>query len=150
MANTLSKRSATHSSLTDLNQLVNRALEPNWFGEEGGLQNVLVTSWIPRINIKNEPKQFVIHADVPGVELKDIDINVQDGMLTIQGKKETNIEKRTDAYVRIERSTGSFYRSISLPESIDADKIKAKAKNGVLEIIAPKAKKKAAKKIRVQ
>jgi len=150
MANQISRNTMTPTSLTDLQHLVNRVLEPNWFGEESGTGNVLVTNWVPRINIKNEPKQFIIHADVPGVDIKDITVSVEDGMLVIKGKKETQAERKTDTYVRIERSMGSFFRSISLPESIDAKRIKAKAKNGVLEIIAPKAKIIPPKKIKIQ
>lgn len=148
MAHQIIKR-RPFSSMTSFEQLLNRLAEPAWFTEED-LANTMVTNWTPRVDIKNEPTQFVIHADIPGVEAKDIDIDVENGVLTIKGQKELKSEKKTEDYVRIERFTGSFYRSIALPEHVDADKIQAKVKQGVLEIIAPKSKASLTKKIQVQ
>lgn len=148
MTNPIIKR-RPFTTITSFEQLLNRLAEPAWFNEEDFV-NTMITNWTPRIDIKNEPGQFVIHADIPGVEAKDIDIDVENGVLTIKGQKEQTSEKKNEDYVRIERFSGQFYRSIALPEHVDADKIQAKVKQGVLEIIAPKTKASLTKKIKVQ
>jgi len=142
----------------DVNQLIRQLFEPmGGLGLAGtgkgttGVSKILSSAWYPTVDIKNEPNQYLIHADVPGVSLKDIEVSVANGnTLIIQGKKENSTEKKTNNYVRIERSAGTFCRSITLPSSVNASKIRAKVKNGVLEIIAPKLSGKGtARKIRI-
>jgi HSP20 family protein len=96
-------------------------------------------SWIPRVDIYEEAERFVVLADVPGVEAKDIDITADKGVLTIRGER--RIEK-TDSgkngYERVERTSGSFLRRFTLPESANTESITAKQTNGVLEVSIPK------------
>lgn len=96
-------------------------------------------SWIPRVDIYEEAERFVVLADVPGVEAKDIDITAENGVLTIRGERRTD-KKETDknGYERVERTNGSFLRRFTLPESANTETITAKQTNGVLEVSIPK------------
>lgn len=106
--------------------------------------------WNPLVDIKEEPKQFTLFAEVPGVEPKDIHIHFEDGVLTIEGKKEYKTEDKKEGYARTERYFGSFYRSFSLPKVVNGEGIVAKTKDGVLEITIPKRQEATLKKIEVQ
>lgn len=135
--------------LSQLHEDFNRLLAPFDLRSELRWPEVPMSEWIPSIDVKENDNNFIIHADLPGV--KTPDITMENGILTIKGKreeKETKEEKEN--YLRIERSSGSFMRQIALPETIDEANIKAKCRDGVLEIILPKAKKTAEKKIKVE
>jgi len=96
-------------------------------------------AWIPRVDIYEEAERFVVLADVPGVEAKDINITAENGVLTIRGER--RVEKKASdksGYERIERTSGSFLRRFTLPESANTDTITAKQTNGVLEVSIPK------------
>ncbi len=96
-------------------------------------------SWIPRVDIYEEAQRFVVLADVPGVDAKDIDITADNGVLTIRGERRTEKkESETNGYERIERTSGSFLRRFTLPDSANTDSITAKQTNGVLEVSIPK------------
>lgn len=96
-------------------------------------------SWIPRVDIYEEAERFVVLADVPGVEAKDIDVTADKGVLTIRGERRSE-KKETDknSYERVERTSGSFLRRFTLPESANTESITAKQTNGVLEVSIPK------------
>ena len=101
--------------------------------------NASSVSWIPRVDIYEEAERFVVLADVPGVEAKDIDITAENGVLTIRGERRLEkTEPGKNGYERIERTTGSFLRRFTLPESANTETIKAKQTNGVLEVSIPK------------
>jgi HSP20 family protein len=108
------------------------------------------TNWAPKIDIKEQDNQYIVYADVPGIDPSAIEVSVDNGILTIKGHKETEKKDEKKDYLRVERSSGSFLRQMTLPESVDAGKVKAKGKNGVLEIILPKAEKSTARKITVE
>lgn len=95
-------------------------------------------SWIPHVDIHEEAERFVVLADVPGVDGKDIDITADKGMLTIKGERRSESKSSKDGYERVERATGAFLRRFTLPESADAEAIKATHANGVLEVTIPK------------
>lgn len=94
--------------------------------------------WAPAVDIKEEADKFVLHADIPGVKPEELDINMEDGVLTIKGEKKTEAKTDEEGYKRIERTYGSFYRRFSLPDTANSDAISAQSKHGVLEIIIPK------------
>jgi HSP20 family protein len=106
--------------------------------------------WVPAVDIKEEDEQFVLHADLPGVAPEDIEVSMENGMLTISGHRHSESKTEEENYRRIERSSGDFYRRFSLPENTDPDNITANGKNGVLEIVIPKVQKAEGKKIDVQ
>ncbi|MEE9286811.1 MAG: Hsp20/alpha crystallin family protein [Gammaproteobacteria bacterium] len=103
--------------------------------EEG---DIFTSQWRPAVDIKEETDRFVINADVPGVDPKDIEVTMQNGTLTIKGERKTESEEEREGYKRTERSRGTFYRRFSMPDSADAEKVSAKTKNGVLEVVIPK------------
>lgn len=139
--NPVTKRSSLFPNLAELHQALDRIFEPSIFDRENWLSNVVGSNWTPSLDIKEENNQYVIRVDVPGVDSKNIDVTIDKGMLTIKGHKETETKEERENYVQIERSQGSFYRTIkNLPNAADSSKISAKSKNGVLEIIVPKSK----------
>jgi HSP20 family protein len=97
-----------------------------------------VAHWQPSVDIRETPEHFVIHADLPGVEKKDIAVTVDGGVLTIKGERKTVAEDKKEGYHRIERFSGSFLRSFTLPERIDTTKVIAGYSDGVLEVKLPK------------
>ena len=105
---------------------------------EGDNSHVVTSAWRPAVDIKEEPNQFVILADLPGVDPKDIEITMDKGVLTIKGERVSGMEETREGYRRVERLHGTFYRRFSLPDTADADHIEARGRNGVLEIILPK------------
>lgn len=106
--------------------------------------------WAPAVDIKETENDFIIHADLPGVQSKDIEVTAENGLLTIKGERESKKEEEKDNYKRIERFSGSFLRRFTLPDSADLEKISAKTKDGVLELSIPKAEKSKPKRIDVK
>jgi HSP20 family protein len=106
--------------------------------EETGSSNIAATQWAPRVDIREEDKRFVILVDVPGVEPKGIEINMDKGILSIKGERKSDNTDETAKTTRVERSYGSFYRRFALPDSANAEGISASGKHGVLEISIPK------------
>ena len=88
--------------------------------------------------VKETKDAFVFHADVPGMEIKDIDIKLQNNRLSISGKREQEKTDKSDTYYMYERSYGSFTRSFTLPEGVDGEKIAAELAHGVLTVTLPK------------
>jgi HSP20 family protein len=111
---------------------------------------IATCAWVPAVDIKEDPQQFLIEADIPGVDPKDIEISMENGVLTIRGER--NSEKREEGkdYKRVERTYGSFYRRFSLPDTADPEKVSASGKNGVLQISIPKRELAQPRKITVQ
>lgn len=110
-----------------------------FFGETDTDQSSVVTSqWTPRVDIKEEPARFVIFADIPGVEPKDIEIHMDKGILTIKGERSVESGRDSERFSRVERAHGMFYRRFALPDSANPEGIAATGKNGVLEISIPK------------
>ncbi len=99
---------------------------------------VATSRWVPAVDIQEQPDRFVIYADVPGVAPQDIEITMENGVLTFKGERNIESEAEQNGYKRVERVRGSFYRRFSLPDTADAERINAKAVNGVLEITLPK------------
>lgn len=104
----------------------------------------------PRVDVYEKDNQMVVKADIPGIEEKNLVVELEGNVLTISGKKEEEKEVKEKNYHRIERSYGSFCRSITLPDGIEADKINAEYKKGVLTINIPKSKVTETKKIEVK
>jgi HSP20 family protein len=107
-------------------------------------------SWTPAVDIHEEAKQFVVRADLPGVKPADIEITAEKGVLSLRGAR--NFEQQNDEghYSRVERVSGKFVRTFTLPENVQTDAIKAQFKDGVLELTIPKVPKAEPRKIEVQ
>ena len=106
--------------------------------------------WSPAVDIKEEDGRYIIHADLPGIKAEDIDVSVEDDVLTIRGERKFDNEETKDGYKRIERMRGSFYRRFSLPDTADQNKVSAECKDGVLEVAIEKQEKVLPKKITVK
>lgn len=111
--------------------------------------DVVTSDWAPRVDIKELEDRFELYADVPGVDPKEIDITMEDGVLTLRGRREIENREERNNFKRIERYYGNFHRRFSLPESADADQIKAAAKDGVLTVVIPKHEKVQPRRIQV-
>lgn len=94
--------------------------------------------WVPAIDVREEEDRYLIRADVPGVEVEDLDVTMDQGVLTLQGKRDTRAAGQDDGLRRSERVSGRFYRRFNLPESADSTDISADYRQGVLEISIPK------------
>jgi len=94
--------------------------------------------WVPAMDLVESDGEYVLKADLPGLSEGDVKIEVEDRVLTISGERKSETEDRKEGYYRIERSYGSFARSLTLPEGVDSEAVKANFENGVLEVRIPK------------
>ena len=106
-------------------------------------------SWAPAVDIYDNKDNLVIKADLPGMTQKDINVSVEDGVLRIKGEKKKEHEEKKENYFRLEKSYGYFERSFALPMNVDATKVKATYKDGVLELTLPKKEEAKPKQIKV-
>jgi HSP20 family protein len=95
-------------------------------------------SWLPAVNVSETEEAIAVEAEVPGIDPEAVQISVSGNELTIRGEKSEEIEEEGRTWHRVERSHGAFTRSISLPAPVDADRVEARARNGVLQILLPK------------
>jgi HSP20 family protein len=109
-----------------------------------------VNGWLPAVDMVERKDEILVRADLPGMHEKDIEVNVQDGMLTLRGERKEEREEKDEDYYYCERSAGKFFRSLALPAGVDAEHVKATFKNGVLEVHVPRAKEAKAKKIEIK
>ena len=100
--------------------------------------DAVTSDWAPAVDIKEETDRYLLIADIPGVDPKDIDIHMENGLLTIRGERESEKKTEREGYKRIEREHGVFYRRFTMPEGVNADAIEATNKNGVLTVTIPK------------
>jgi HSP20 family protein len=107
------------------------------------------TAWRPSVDLQEESDRFILRADVPGVELKDIEVSAEDGTLTICGERLAREHVGSDGFEHIERVAGKFLRRFTLPDSARAEAIKARYADGVLEIEIPKQPRVETKRIAV-
>jgi HSP20 family protein len=123
-----------------------------FFGDAGDSDqsNVVTSQWVPRVDIKEENERFVIFADIPGVDPKDIEIHMDKGILTIKGERSVEQRSEGERFSRVERAHGVFHRRFALPDSANADGIAASGRNGVLEIVIPKRPEQTPRRIQVQ
>jgi HSP20 family protein len=108
------------------------------------------TALMPNMDVTETDKEIEITAELPGLEEKDVQVNVADNLLTIRGEKKAEKEQKDKNYRLVERSYGSFERTLELPEGVNADAIKADISKGVLKVTVPKPAPAQAKKIDVK
>jgi len=107
-------------------------------------------AFIPAVDVREEKERFVVQADLPGVRPEDIEVTAEKGILTLRGERKAEKRENAEGYERVERVAGSFTRRFALPENVQADAIKAKYTNGVLEVAIPKQPVVAAKRVTVE
>jgi len=119
-----------------------------WTGARAGLSRG--ASRVPAVDIREEKDRYVLEAELPGLTEKDVELKIEDGILTMQSKVEEKCEERKEGWLLRERSRASFSRAFSLPRDVDAEAIKATFRNGLLEIEVPKSPAAREKKIEIK
>jgi HSP20 family protein len=107
-------------------------------------------AWEPMVDISETPESYLVTAELPGVTKDDVNINYEDGVLTIRGEKKQEKEEKRKNYHRVERSFGAFERSFRVPARVLVDKIEAKFKDGILNLMLPKAEEARPKEIPIK
>jgi HSP20 family protein len=108
-----------------------------------------VQRWVPAMDLVEADDHFALTADLPGLGEEDVAIEVQDNVLTISGSREAKHERKEQGWYRLERSYGSFSRSLTLPDGVDADKVEANFDRGVLEVRIPKPEERKPRRISI-
>lgn len=125
------------SLMTRLQGDIDRILENRMRGVDDTSAGA-VADWTPAVDIREEDNRFVLEADIPGIEPEDIEITMEDGVLTLKGQRMIRARDDGNGYRRIERVSGSFYRRFTLPDTADSEAIEARFNHGVLEVSIPK------------
>lgn len=125
----------TLPTVTSLRREMDRVFDRLWEGDAFGQMG----EWNPSTDLSETKDALVAKIEVPGIEPKDIHVNLENGVLTIKGEKRQETEKKDEHFYRMERSYGSFVRSIRLPVMVDAAQVSATFKNGLLTITMPKS-----------
>jgi HSP20 family protein len=123
--------------LLTLREKMNRLFE-DVVTARGQEKEFISSTWNPAVDIYESENQLVLTAEIPGVAEKDVEIKIEDNTLSIKGERRFETETKEENYHRLERSYGSFYRTFTLPNYVDQDKIHAEHENGVLKITMPK------------
>lgn len=133
-------------NLSTLQEQVNRLFESKF---QGRGDDSALTTWAPAVDIYETENELVLRADLPGINEKDLDVRVENNMLTVRGERKFEQQVKEDNYLRIERTYGSFSRSFGLPNSVNTEAIKAEYKNGVLTVELPKRAESKPKQVKV-
>jgi HSP20 family protein len=129
---------------SEMNRLFNTFFEP----PAGGNGSVM-RRWSPAMDLVETQDQYVLKADLPGVSEGDVKIELDDNVLTVSGERKAAHEEAKEGYFRVERAYGSFSRSLTLPEGVDADAISASFDRGVLEVRVPKPEQRKPRKVEI-
>mgnify|MGYP003573850498 CR=1 FL=1 len=108
-----------------------------------------MSSWAPNVDIVESEDSYEIHAELPGVTEEEVNVTLNNNVLTLSGEKKQEIKDEKDDFVRVERTYGKFERSFSLPSNIQAEKVDANYKDGVLSIKVPKAEEAKSRSIKI-
>lgn len=117
----------------EMDRVFDRFFEPQWDEPEAAGE------WAPKVDVSETKDAVVVKAEIPGVEQKDINVSLQDQVLTIKGEKHHEKEEKDEKYHRVERSWGAFTRSFRMPVAVAGDKVSATFKDGMLTVTLPKA-----------
>ena len=144
--NTLTRGDQSRS-LTTLQDQVNRLFAGNFTPDRSGHDDL--ATWGPPVDIYGTENELVLKADLPGLQVKDIDVRVENNMLTIHGERKFEKEVNEDNYFRVERATGPFTRSFSLPNTVSSESVRAEYRNGVLTLHLAKSEESKPKQIKI-
>jgi len=133
-------------NLSTWQEQVNRLLENSLPARS---DNAALTTWAPAVDIYETENELVLKADLPDINEKDLDVRIENNMLTIHGERKFEHEVKEDNYLRMERTYGSFSRSFSLPNTVNTEAIKAEYKNGVLTVELPKRAESKPKQVKI-
>jgi HSP20 family protein len=129
---------------SEINRLFDTLFEP-----VNGNANRSQQRWVPAMDLVEADDHFLLKADLPGLAEDDVTIEVQDNVLTVSGERKTEHERKEKGFYRLERSFGRFSRSLTLPEGVNADSIKASFDKGVLEVSIPKPEERKPRRIEI-
>ncbi|CAB1275022.1 Hsp20/alpha crystallin family protein [Candidatus Nitrosacidococcus tergens] len=147
----MSRYYAPFHTLNQLQREVNRLFDasPAWGQSTQDGAELASGDWLPAVDVREDADRFVIYADIPGVDPQDIEITLDNGVLTLKGQRKTFYTENQQGYHRTERSSGSFLRRFTLPNTVDIEKVSARSENGVLELVIPKNQQSQVRKIAV-
>jgi HSP20 family protein len=134
--------------LMTLRDKMNRLFE-DAASSRGEEKDLMSSSWTPAVDIYENEEEVVLTAELPGVEENDIEIKIEDNVLTLKGERKFEKDMTEENYHRIERAYGSFYRSFRMPQYIDQDKIKADHDQGILKVQMPKNHESKSRKVKI-
>src|SRR5271154_2479233 len=134
-------------NISSLQEQINRVFENS--AQTGRGDNSALTTWAPAVDIYETENELVLKADLPDINEKDLDIRVENNMLTIRGERKFEQGVKEDNYLRVERTYGSFSRSFGLPNTVSTENIKAEYKNGVLTVEMAKRAESKPKQVKV-
>jgi HSP20 family protein len=130
----------------EMNRLFNTFFDTPAAGNGGnGLRR-----WVPAMDLVETDEHFVLKADLPGLDESDVNIEVDDNVLTVSGERRAEHEDKREGYVRVERAYGSFRRSLTLPDGVNPEAVSANFENGVLEVRIPKPEERKPRKVAIQ
>jgi HSP20 family protein len=130
------KALAPLTPMPTLRQELDRVFARFW--DDDVLAPTSLSEWVPALDVAETEGRYVLKVECPGMEVKDIRVKVENGILTLQGEKKTEFDDKTNYVYRTERTYGSFTRSVRFPTPVDGNKVVAKLHNGVLTIDVPK------------
>jgi HSP20 family protein len=130
----------------DMNRLFNTFFDTPSTGNGGNTPR----RWIPAMDLVETDEHFVLKADLPGLAEEDVNLEVEDNVLTVSGERKAEHEDKREGYVRVERAYGSFRRSLTLPEGIDPEGVSASFDKGVLEVRIPKPEARKPRRVAIQ
>jgi HSP20 family protein len=133
-------------NISTLQEQVNRLFERN---SSANTEYATLTAWAPSVDVYETENELVIKADLPEVVEKDLDVRVENNMLTIRGERKFEQNVKEENYLRMERSYGSFSRSFSLPNTVDTQAIKAQYTDGVLTVTLPRRAESKPKQVKI-
>jgi HSP20 family protein len=132
----------------EMNRLFNTFFDTPTTGNGGN--GTTLRRWIPPMDLVETDEHFVLKADLPGLDEGDVNIEVEDNVLTVSGERKAEHEDKREGYVRVERAYGAFRRSLTLPEGIDPEGVSASFDNGVLEVRIPKPEERKPRRVAIQ
>ncbi len=135
--------------LKDVSSRLNRIFGQAPARTESGNELLAMADWAPSVDISETDNAYLIKGEIPGVKKEDVKVNIQEGMLTIQGERKQEKEVKGKKLHRIECSYGSFMRSFRVPDDADKNKVKAEFKDGMINVTLPKSGKAKSKAISV-
>ena len=136
--------------LENMSQRLNGVLRGRGTPREDREEAMALADWIPMVDVVETEGEFLLHAELPGVEKKDVKLSIERGILTLAGQRDQPKEEKGRRYHRVERTYGRFARSYTMPELVDEQKLTAEFRNGVLTVHLPKSEKAKPKSIEVQ
>ena len=134
----------------EMNRLFNTFFEaPAPTASGGGPAGHALRRWVPAMDLVETAGEFVLRADLPGLSEADVQIELEDNVLTVLGERKADHEERKEGYYRVERSWGSFSRSLTLPKGVDPEGVQASFERGVLEVRIPKPAQRKPRKVAI-